>query len=377
MLYLDEIQYFNKKQQQTLLEFIENGKITLIASTTENPYFYVYNAILSRSTVFEFKTVEKAEVAKAVERAFSLLEEERGEGFQIEDGVVGHIAARLAKPLLDRLHLLKGGVPITVHAGDEHGPFRPLNGLFLVGGVVENLLQIRIDGLIRVLSVVHHTGQAVLDGPYFSGRHLVTSRSIHRFRRKRRKLTISRMLLSPQSLTALRGPHIFPAGVGRQELSRQLIQLGRCLLHRLSSEVIPQAVDLPVEVTEPPAGKRRRRLPSAYPPEIPGQGQAALSGLTLQLPLLLLRHPHLDGCRSFSVGHIDSILSDRGDRGGTPLGAKRHPFLGRPGNTKLCSLLHKTGERAIKPKASFLQAGWRSVQQDFLYSAAHIFPTGL
>ena len=58
LLYLDEIQYFNKKQQQTLLEFIENGKITLIASTTENPYFYVYNAILSRSTVFEFKTVE-------------------------------------------------------------------------------------------------------------------------------------------------------------------------------------------------------------------------------------------------------------------------------------------------------------------------------
>ena len=57
LLYLDEIQYFNKKQQQTLLEYIENGKITLIASTTENPYFYVYNAILSRSTVFEFKPV--------------------------------------------------------------------------------------------------------------------------------------------------------------------------------------------------------------------------------------------------------------------------------------------------------------------------------
>ncbi len=57
LLYLDEIQYFNKKQQQTLLEFIENGSITLIASTTENPYFYVYNAILSRSTVFVFKPV--------------------------------------------------------------------------------------------------------------------------------------------------------------------------------------------------------------------------------------------------------------------------------------------------------------------------------
>ena len=60
LLYLDEIQYFNKKQQQSLLEYIENGKITLIASTTENPYFYIYNAILSRSTVFEFKVVEPA-----------------------------------------------------------------------------------------------------------------------------------------------------------------------------------------------------------------------------------------------------------------------------------------------------------------------------
>ena len=69
LLYLDEIQYFNKKQQQTLLEYIENGKITLIASTTENPYFYVYNAILSRSTVFEFKPVEKAEAQRAVDRA--------------------------------------------------------------------------------------------------------------------------------------------------------------------------------------------------------------------------------------------------------------------------------------------------------------------
>ena len=57
LLYLDEIQYFNKKQQQSLLEFMENGKITLIASTTENPYFYVYNALLSRSTVFEFKAL--------------------------------------------------------------------------------------------------------------------------------------------------------------------------------------------------------------------------------------------------------------------------------------------------------------------------------
>ena len=76
LLYLDEIQYFNKKQQQTLLEYIENGRITLIASTTENPYFYVYNAILSRCTVFEFKSVEKDEIKKAVLRAAKILSEE-------------------------------------------------------------------------------------------------------------------------------------------------------------------------------------------------------------------------------------------------------------------------------------------------------------
>ena len=62
LLYLDEIQYLNKKQQQSLLEYIENGKITLIASTTENPYFYVYNAIISRSTVFEFKPLTSEEI---------------------------------------------------------------------------------------------------------------------------------------------------------------------------------------------------------------------------------------------------------------------------------------------------------------------------
>lgn len=72
LLYLDEIQYFNKKQQQSLLEFMENGKLTLIASTTENPYFYVYGALLSRSTVFEFKPVPPQEVLPAVERALSI-----------------------------------------------------------------------------------------------------------------------------------------------------------------------------------------------------------------------------------------------------------------------------------------------------------------
>ena len=92
LLYLDEIQYFNKKQQQTLLEFIENGQITLIASTTENPYFYVYNAILSRSTVFEFKAVQPEEICPAVERAFHVMEEDLHSPLRLEDGVVKHIA---------------------------------------------------------------------------------------------------------------------------------------------------------------------------------------------------------------------------------------------------------------------------------------------
>ncbi len=74
LLYLDEIQYFNKKQQQSLLEFMENGKLTLIASTTENPYFYIYNALLSRSTVFEFKALTAEETIPAIERALSIVQ---------------------------------------------------------------------------------------------------------------------------------------------------------------------------------------------------------------------------------------------------------------------------------------------------------------
>lgn len=92
LLYLDEIQYLNKKQQQSLLEHIENGDITLIASTTENPYFYIYNAILSRSTVFEFKPVAPEEVEKAVRRAFSVMEQEMGVTLTLEEGVPAYIA---------------------------------------------------------------------------------------------------------------------------------------------------------------------------------------------------------------------------------------------------------------------------------------------
>lgn len=92
LLYLDEIQYFNKKQQQTLLEYIENGSITLIASTTENPYFYVYNAILSRSTVFEFKPVTAKEIEKAVLRAVDLLEKEKDIKIEISKESIEYIS---------------------------------------------------------------------------------------------------------------------------------------------------------------------------------------------------------------------------------------------------------------------------------------------
>ncbi len=93
VLYLDEIQYFNKKQQQSLLEFMENGKLTLIASTTENPYFYVYNAVLSRATVFEFRPVSAQEILPAIRRGLELMETKRGIAIHLEDGVADQIAA--------------------------------------------------------------------------------------------------------------------------------------------------------------------------------------------------------------------------------------------------------------------------------------------
>ena len=93
LLYLDEIQYFNKKQQQSLLEFMENGKITLIASTTENPYFYVYNALLSRSTVFEFKALTAEETLPAVERALDIVRRRSPLPLTWEPEVPGLIAA--------------------------------------------------------------------------------------------------------------------------------------------------------------------------------------------------------------------------------------------------------------------------------------------
>ena len=92
LLYLDEIQYFNKKQQQSLLELIEDGRITLIASTTENPYFCVFGAILSRSTVFEFKPISAEDAEVAVKRAFDILNGRRSEPLTVEDGVIRRIS---------------------------------------------------------------------------------------------------------------------------------------------------------------------------------------------------------------------------------------------------------------------------------------------
>ena len=92
LLYLDEIQYFNKKQQQSLLQYIENGAITLIASTTENPYFYIYSAVLSRSTVFEFKSVTAEDMLPAIDRGYKFLENESGTLIEVPQEVKEHIA---------------------------------------------------------------------------------------------------------------------------------------------------------------------------------------------------------------------------------------------------------------------------------------------
>ena len=92
LLYLDEIQYFSKKQQQLLLEYIESGEITLIASTTENPYFYVYNALITRSTIFEFKPIRPSEIEKAVQRAISFLADRSQQRIEVEEGVVRYLS---------------------------------------------------------------------------------------------------------------------------------------------------------------------------------------------------------------------------------------------------------------------------------------------
>lgn len=107
LLYLDEIQYFNKKQQQILLSYIENGDITLIASTTENPFFYVYNAILSRSTVFEFKTLDVQDIVGLLDRGLTLAGEEQGERYSFAQGVKEKIARSAGGDVRRALNMLE------------------------------------------------------------------------------------------------------------------------------------------------------------------------------------------------------------------------------------------------------------------------------
>ena len=115
LLYLDEIQYFNKKQQQILLSYIENGDITLIASTTENPYFYVYNAILSRSTVFEFKTLSAEDIFEVLKRGVSVLSQKNGKEVVINDNDIKKISVAAAGDVRRSLNMLELAV---LTAGD-------------------------------------------------------------------------------------------------------------------------------------------------------------------------------------------------------------------------------------------------------------------
>ena len=122
LLYLDEIQSFNKKQQQSLLEYIENGKITLIASTTENPYFYVFNAILSRSTVFEFKQISAEAALKAVRRAVAFLEQRTALKAEAEAGALEYIAAACGGDLRKAMN----AVEVLFSAGEPKENILPL-----------------------------------------------------------------------------------------------------------------------------------------------------------------------------------------------------------------------------------------------------------
>jgi len=106
LLYLDEIQYFNKKQQQTLLEFIENGQIILIVSTTENPYFYIHSALLSRMIVFEFKPIPKDEVLKALNRAMLFLQKEH-KRLKVDDGTLLQITYSCGGDVRKALNILE------------------------------------------------------------------------------------------------------------------------------------------------------------------------------------------------------------------------------------------------------------------------------
>lgn len=127
LLYLDEIQYFNKKQQQTLLEYMEDGRITLIASTTENPFFSIYGAIISRSAVFEFRPVQPKDCVPCLRRALSVLNDENGKNIKCEDDVFEYIAklcggdVRHSMGLLEHMYFASDG-EITVSLANEFIP---------------------------------------------------------------------------------------------------------------------------------------------------------------------------------------------------------------------------------------------------------------
>ncbi|MBP3494708.1 MAG: replication-associated recombination protein A [Clostridia bacterium] len=108
LLYLDEIQYFNKKQQQSLLEYIEDGRVTLIASTTENPYFYIYDALLSRSSVFEFKSVQPKEVVPVLKRALTSLNEENSLSKSASDEALEFLSASAHGDVRHAITLFEG-----------------------------------------------------------------------------------------------------------------------------------------------------------------------------------------------------------------------------------------------------------------------------
>ena len=108
LLYIDEIQYFNRKQQQALLEYMEDGRVTLIASTTENPHFYIYNAIISRSTLFEFKPVSNVELAKALERALKFLNKRDGTNVEASVETLEFIAKCAGGDVRHAINLLEG-----------------------------------------------------------------------------------------------------------------------------------------------------------------------------------------------------------------------------------------------------------------------------
>lgn len=119
LLYLDEIQYFNKKQQQSLLEYIEDGRITLIASTTENPYFYIYNAVLSRCTVFEFKPIVPEDIIPLVERAYNFLTVEMDKFINVDDEVYKHIALACGGDVRKALNFVELSVLSAPTVGGE------------------------------------------------------------------------------------------------------------------------------------------------------------------------------------------------------------------------------------------------------------------